>query len=327
MFHRVPAPFSINQPPVALESSVPSSWGTPRISETSESSNTGGSASVSAARSSNGEQGTGPSTANRTDTGVYSQGTKTKSTKSVKSVTIASSGKRGRPTKLQPAKETAVTPAAEDQQGQTIDIDREQRVGRAPSPARENQTQAPSYLFADTQEPLQFNATSNFNRSISGINFQPTPATATVDTTDSMSKIEKARARTAKAREARAKKRSEEGSQTKSTEITESAAKRRSTRISELVEWVNQEQSELSSELEEVNMEELECRFRQDQSPSLPEERYIVGDFQPSSSLPERTGTVSRKRKQLHSDSISLNIRPSGQRKTPRRKSAISVRQ
>ncbi|KAJ5085267.1 hypothetical protein N7532_010038 [Penicillium argentinense] len=222
-----------------------------------------------------------------------------------------------------------MAPAAEDQQSQSRDINSGQRAGRAQSPAQGNQTQTPSYKFARTQEPLQFNATGNFNRSTCGIDFQPTTAAAIIDTAKSLSKTEKARARMAKAREEKAKKRSEKGGQSRLTESMESAAKRRSSRINKLVKGANhdREQSELSSEVDEFNMEELERQFRQDQFSSLPGERYSDRDFQPSSTLPERTGKVSRKRKQPHSDSISLSIRPSGQWKTLRRKPATSNRQ
>jgi hypothetical protein len=148
------------------------------------------------------------------------------------------------------------------------------------------------------------------------INFQPD---ATTSTNSNQSKADKAKARTAKARETRAKKLKE----AKSASQDDTTTRKQARRTAQLESVNNQAESDLSSVLDEVNMEGLERQLRAHQvltTSSLPDERLSDEDFQPS---PE----ASRKRKQPHSEDLSLNIRSAGKRKTHNRKLSQNKRQ
>ncbi|OKP12556.1 hypothetical protein PENSUB_1795, partial [Penicillium subrubescens] len=138
------------------------------------------------------------------------------------------------------------------------------------------------------------------------------PEGSSSQTTSTQSRAEKARARTAKAREARARKAAER----KTSNNTDGT--RKSARITELAEEANQErlESELSSELDEVNMRDLERQLEAHRGDQ---------DYQPSS--PPAQAEDSRKRKQPHSEDLSLSIRSSGKRKIYSRKSSTSRHQ
>jgi hypothetical protein len=152
------------------------------------------------------------------------------------------------------------------------------------------------------------------------INFQPDVATSV----SNQSKADKARARTAKAREARAKKMKEAKSASQNDTTCDAPTRKQARRAAHLEKANHQAGSDLSS-IDEVNMKELERQLglgRALTSSSQPDPRSD-GDFQPSS-LPEIS---SRKRKQPHSDDLSLNIRSAGKRKTHSRKLSQNKRQ
>jgi hypothetical protein len=91
--------------------------------------------------------------------------------------------------------------------------------------------------------------------------------------------------------------------------------------MTEIAEGANQErlESELSSELDEVNIRDLERQLNSNLASSLSGQDKDE-EYQPS---PE----TSRKRKQPHSEDLSLNIRSAGRRRIYSRKSSISNRQ
>jgi hypothetical protein len=103
----------------------------------------------------------------------------------------------------------------------------------------------------------------------------------------------------------------------------------KSARMTDLAETASQEriESELSSELDEVNMRDLERQLdthRRDQvyQPSSP--------LESTPSAREEEGEEeeeSRKRKQPHSEDLSLNIRLAGRRRMYSRKSSHAGRQ
>ena len=296
-YHYIPAPYSVNRPPPTLHSSSASSWGTPRDSSSEElTSGVESSGLTPAARPSNGGRGTGPISTSRTGTSLQAGQHATKTNE--RSVTTASSGrKRGRPRK---EKETESQPmdTGADEEGQTQE-----------QPIIIDQT---TFQFSTEPSTFRFSAGSSFvPQPLDNINFQPEEPSSQATTSSTQSKSERARARTAKAREARARKAAER----KASSNTDGT--RKSARITELAEEANQErlESELSSELDEVNMRDLERQL---------EAQKKDQDYQPSS-LPPRAG--DRKRKQPHSEDLSLNIRSAGRRRVHSRKSSRSNRQ
>jgi hypothetical protein len=179
----------------------------------------------------------------------------------------------------------------------------------------------PTFNFSTEPTTFRFSAGSSFvPPPPSTIDFQPSGSQDTASSTQS--KVEKARARTAKARETRARKIAERRTGG-SNNTDDTGGTRKTARITEIAEGANQErlESELSSELDEVNMRDLERQLdthRNDQ------------DYQPSS-LPETTPPApaeeGRKRKQPHSEDLSLNIRSAGRRRMHNRKSSKAGRQ
>ncbi|KAJ5369360.1 uncharacterized protein N7496_009120 [Penicillium cataractarum] len=309
-YHHIPAPYSINQPPATLHSSSASSWGTPRDSSSEElTSGVESSGLTPAARPSNGGKGTGPTTASRTGTGLQASQHTTNTTD--QSVTTASSGrKRGRPRKTQKEKgasrsmdtnEDVTEPTSGQTQEQSIIIDQ-------PTTSEEQ----PTFHFSAAPSTFQFSAGSSFApRQLDNIEFRPEgPSSQATTGSSAQSKADKARARTAKAREARARKIAERKSSSNDTT-------NKSLCVISLAETASQEriESELSSELDEVNMRDLERQL---------ESHKGDRDYQPSSP-PAQEGR--RKRKQPHSEDLSLNIRSAGRRRMHSRKSSRSNRQ
>jgi hypothetical protein len=169
----------------------------------------------------------------------------------------------------------------------------------------------PTFQFSTTPSAFRFSAGNGFApQHIEDIDFQPR-GTSSQATTDSsaQSKADKARARTAKARETRARKIAERRASSNDTS-------NKSLCVISLAETASQEriESELSSELDEINMRDLESQL---------EAHKDDQDYQPSS--PPARG--ARKRKQPHSEDLSLNIRSTGRRRTHSRKSSRSNRQ
>jgi hypothetical protein len=157
---------------------------------------------------------------------------------------------------------------------------------------------------------FQFSVGSTFAPPLADtINFQPEGSQATSSSTQS--RAERARARTAKVREARARNIAER-------KTSSSDASNKLVRITELAETASQEriESELSSELDKVNMRDLERQLRAHRGDQ---------DYQLSSPLAQAED--SRKRKQPHSEDLSLSIRSSGKRKIYNRKSSTSRHQ
>jgi hypothetical protein len=182
----------------------------------------------------------------------------------------------------------------------------------------------PTFNFSTEPTTFRFSAGSSFvPPPPSTIDFQPSGSQDTASSTQS--KAEKARARTAKARETRARKIAERRTGSDNTDTDNTGGTRKTARITEIAEEANQErlESELSSELDEVNMRDLERQLDAHRNNQ---------DFQPSS-IPEITlpapaeESRSRKRKQSHSEDLSLNIRSAGKRKTHSRKLSQNKRQ
>ena len=265
-----------------------------------------------AARPSNGGKGTGPTPASQTGTSLQaSQHAPGK--ESTKSVTTASSGKkRGRPRKTQKEKdgsqsmdtyEVTAQPTSGQTQEQPIIIDTDQPTD-----------EQPAIHFSTEPSTFQFSAgNSSALPSPGAIDFRPDrpSSQATITTSSAQSKADKARARTAKARETRARKIAEKKASSNDTS-------NKSARITDLAETASQEriESELSSELDEVNMRDLERQLDTHKNDQ---------DYQPSSPPPASMG--DRKRKQPHSEDLSLNIRSAGRRRIHSRKSSRSNRQ
>jgi hypothetical protein len=331
-YHPVPAPYSINQPSPTLSQATVSSWGTPQESSTEEPTSVESSGSAPGTRPSNGgQQGTGPTatkrtTVSRTSNGIQSSRWATQNT--AKPATTASSGKKrgrkprqrapeamdtGRDEAEQPSEPTFRFGEGHTRQFTTrnatdIRLDPPTQLERP-----EDETAAGDSISQPADQPtMEENA----------INFQPDAAAST---SSNQSKADKARARTAKAREARAKKLKEAKSASQDDTTSGAPTKKQARRAAHLEKANNQAESDLSSVLDEVNMESLERQLRAGRvltSSSLPDRRSD-GDFQPSS-LPE---IPSRKRKQPHSDDLSLNIRSAGKRKTHSRKLSQNKRQ
>jgi hypothetical protein len=177
----------------------------------------------------------------------------------------------------------------------------------------------PTIPFSTEPSTFQFSAGSSFLRPpLDDIDFQPEGPSSQATSSSTQSKADKARARTAKAREARAKKAAEKKANSDDTS-------NKSARMSDLVEEANQEllESELSSELDEVNMRDLESQLEahrndQDFQPSSPAESIAGSTAESTAEEPE-----NRKRKQPHSDDYSLNIQDE---RTRRRQRARNTR-
>lgn len=159
----------------------------------------------------------------------------------------------------------------------------------------------PAIQFSTEPRTYQFSTGSRSALLSPGaIDFRPDrPSSQATTTSSAQSKADKARAKTAKAREARAKKVTER-------KASSSDTSNKSARITDLAETASQEriESELSSELDKVNMRDLERQLSNGIASSLAKHDLAKHDendedFQPS---PER----SRKRKQPHSEDLSL---------------------
>lgn len=199
------------------------------------------------------------------------------------------------------------------------------RNNRPSSTIQDDLPNVPTSQFSAEQRRFRFTAGSSFAPPPpDAIDFRPDGPRSQV-CNGAKSKADKARARTAKAREARTKKLTEGKASSNDTTNT-----RKSARITDLIEEANQLESELSSELNEVNIRDLEWQLREDHTASSLPERQSDRDFQPSS-LPESTTVArakeSRKRKQLHSEGLSLNARKAGKRKIYPRKASHTERQ
>jgi hypothetical protein len=166
-------------------------------------------------------------------------------------------------------------------------------------------TEEPTFRFSTEPSNFQFSAGRSFTAPpLDTIDFQPEGPSSQSST---QSRAEKARARTTKAREARARKAAER----KASNNTDNT--RKTARIAEVAEEANQErlESELSSELDKVNIRDLERQLEAQRTPtnsSGHQSDESDEEFQPS---PER----SRKRKQPHSEGPSLNIRSARRRR------------
>ena len=315
-YHPVPAPYSINQPSPTLSQATVSSWGTPQESSTEEPTSVESSGSAPGTRPSNGgQQGTGPTATKRTIISRTSNGLQSSqwaAQNTAQSVTTATSGKkRGRK-----PKQKAPEPMDTGRDGAERPIEPAFRFGKGHS--RQFATRSATDVRIDQPESQPERTAGNFLDQLAteAIDFLPDTAASTGS---SQSKADKARARTAKAREARAKKLKE----AKSTSQDDTTTRKQAKRATQLEKANNQAESDLSSVLDEVNMEGLERQLRADRvltTSSLPEERHSDEDFQPS---PEAT----RKRKQPHSEDLSLNIRSAGKRKTHSRKLSQNKRQ
>jgi hypothetical protein len=179
----------------------------------------------------------------------------------------------------------------------------------------------PTFQFSTTPSIFRFSAGNGFApQHIEDIDFQP-KGTSSQTTTDSsaQSKADKARARTAKAREARARKIAEKKASSDNDSSARKSNARKTARAMDLVETASQEriESELSSELDEVNMRDLERQLETHKGDQ---------DYQPSSP-PAPAHAGGRKRKQPHSEDLSLNIRSAGRLRVHSRKSSRSNRQ
>ncbi|OOQ82701.1 hypothetical protein PEBR_37738 [Penicillium brasilianum] len=321
-YHPVPAPYSINQPsPTLSQRSTISSWGTQQESSTVEPTSVESSGSAPGTRPSNGgQQGTGPTTTKRTTVSRTSNGIQSSrwATQNAQSATTASSGKRrGRKPK--------------QKEPESMDTGRDE-VERPTAPTFQFGEGHPHHFTTRSATGIQLGlpdvpettAGSFLDQpATDAINFQPDTATST----SNQSKADKARARTAKAREARAKKLKEAKSASQNDMTSDIPARKQARRAAHLEKANNQAESDLSSVLDEVNMESLERQLRAGRvltSSSLPNPGSD-GDFQPSS-LPE---IPTRKRKQPHSDDLSLNIRSAsaGKRKTHSKKLSQNKRQ
>ncbi|OKP08046.1 hypothetical protein PENSUB_5737, partial [Penicillium subrubescens] len=223
------------------------------------------------------------------------------------SVTTASSGRRrrGRPRKAQ-RPEPQPTETGEDETSLVEGRSQEQPI------VLDHQ---PTLQFSTEHDNFQFSAGRTFAAPpLDTIDFQPEGPSSQSST---QSRAEKARARTAKAREARARKAAERKASSDTNDT------RKSARTVQAAEGANQERieselsSELSSELGEVNMRDLERQ--------LEAHRGDDQDYQPSS--PPAQAEDSWKRKQPHSEDLSLSIRSSGKRKIYNRKSSTSRHQ
>lgn len=100
------------------------------------------------------------------------------------------------------------------------------------------------------------------------IDFRDGPSSRATTTSSAQSKADRARAKTTKVRDARARKITE-----KKASSDNISSKRKSARIADLTEEANQELSELSSELDEINIRDLERQLNAHRSDQ---------DYQPS---------------------------------------------